>query len=66
MLDRVVQWAQVNRIDLRVNVDNLPAIALYKKFGFVEEGRMVGECFRAGQYVDVFAMARWFAGAART
>ena len=60
LLDWADQWAQVKRIELRVNVDNLPAIALYKKFGFVEEGRMVGECFRAGQYVDVYAMARWF------
>ncbi len=62
LLDWADQWAQVKRIELRINVDNLPAITLYKKFGFVEEGRLVGECFRAGQYVDVFAMARWFAG----
>ena len=60
LLNWADQWAQVKRIELRVNVDNLAAIALYKKFGFVEEGRMVGECFRAGLYVDVFAMARWF------
>ncbi len=60
LLDWADQWAQVKRIELRVNVDNLTAIALYKKFGFLEEGRMLGECFRAGEYVDVFAMARWF------
>ena len=60
LLEWADQWAQVKRIELRVNVDNLVAISLYKKFGFVEEGRMVGECFRAGAYVDVFAMARWF------
>lgn len=60
LLDWADQWAQVKRIELRVNVDNLRAIALYKKFGFVEEGRMLGECFRAGQYVDAYAMARWF------
>ena len=60
LLDWADQWAQVKRIELRVNVDNLGAIALYKKFGFVEEGRLLGECFRAGHYVDVFAMARWF------
>ena len=60
LLDWADQWAQVKRIELRVNVDNLTATSLYKKFGFVEEGRMVGECFRAGLYVDVYAMARWF------
>jgi L-phenylalanine/L-methionine N-acetyltransferase len=62
LLDWADQWAQVKRIELRVNVDNLSAIALYKKLGFLVEGRLVGECFRAGQYVDVFAMARWFGG----
>lgn len=60
LLDWADQWAQVKRIELRVNVDNFKAISLYRKFGFVEEGRMLGECFRAGVYVDVFAMARWF------
>jgi L-phenylalanine/L-methionine N-acetyltransferase len=58
LLDWADKWAQVKRIELRVNVDNARAIALYQKFGFVQEGRLVGECFRAGQYVDVFAMAR--------
>ncbi len=60
LLDWADQWAQVKRIELRVNVDNARAIALYRKFDFVQEGRLIGECFRAGQYVDVFAMARWF------
>jgi L-phenylalanine/L-methionine N-acetyltransferase len=59
LIDWADNWAQVRRIELRVNVDNFHAIALYQKCGFVEEGRLRGECFRAGKYVDVLAMARW-------
>lgn len=38
--------------------DNAAAIALYRKFGFREEGLMRGYAFRDGTYVDCLAMAR--------
>ena len=45
-------------MDLDVYVDNEPALRLYKKFGFVIEGRLVDYAFRDGEYVDVYIMAR--------
>ncbi|MFN0185919.1 MAG: GNAT family N-acetyltransferase [Aquabacterium sp.] len=51
-------WTQLLRIELTVFVDNDAAIALYRKFGFVVEGRHVAYALRDGQYVDVLAMAR--------
>lgn len=51
-------WAQILRIELTVFVDNAPAIALYRRFGFVLEGTLRGYAMRRGQYVDVHTMAR--------
>jgi putative acetyltransferase len=48
----------VLRIELTVYTDNAPAIALYRKFGFVVEGCHRGYALRDGRYVDAFAMAR--------
>lgn len=58
LIDYADHWAQVLRIELTVFVDNPRAIALYQAFGFRTEGRHVGYAMRAGQYVDVFSMAR--------
>ncbi len=52
------RWLNLTRLELSVYVDNVPAIALYKKFGFKEEGRLERYAFRDGEYVDAFAMAR--------
>ncbi|MFM0283849.1 GNAT family N-acetyltransferase [Paraburkholderia sediminicola] len=48
----------LRRIDLTVFSDNAPAIALYRKFGFVEEGRSRGFAMRDGILADVLHMAR--------
>jgi putative acetyltransferase len=37
-LDLADNWLNLTRVELRVYVDNAPAIALYKKFGFEIEG----------------------------
>ena len=52
------RWMGVLRIELTVYVDNAAAIALYRKFGFAEEGRHRGYALRDGRYVDALAMAR--------
>jgi putative acetyltransferase len=52
------RWAHLLRLELTVFVDNAPAIALYRRFGFREEGRHVAYALRDGAYVDVLAMAR--------
>jgi L-phenylalanine/L-methionine N-acetyltransferase len=48
----------LRRIELTVFIDNEPAIALYRKFGFVEEGRSRGFALRDGVLADVLHMAR--------
>ncbi len=37
------QSETIRKINLRMRVDNLPAIRLYEKFGFVQEGRLTRE-----------------------
>jgi putative acetyltransferase len=57
-VDLADNWLNLNRLDLEVYTDNEPAIRLYKKFGFTIEGTLARYAFRAGQYADVYAMAR--------
>lgn len=51
-------WLRLLRLELRVFTDNLAAIKLYRKFGFVVEGTHVGEALRDGRFVDGYSMAR--------
>ena len=51
-------WINYQRLELNVYTDNLAAMALYRKFGFVIEGTYRAYAFRDGQYVDSYAMAR--------
>ncbi|CAM4323799.1 GNAT family N-acetyltransferase [Vibrio agarivorans] len=51
-------WLQVKRIQIEVNSDNQAAIACYKKFGFEIEGEAKMSCFRDGEYVSTYYMAR--------
>lgn len=57
-VDLADQWLNLSRLELEVFVDNAPAIHLYQKYGFVVEGTAVDFAFRAGQYVNIFRMAR--------
>ena len=60
MLAYLIDWARhtgtIRKINLRVRVDNLPAIHLYEKYGFVQEGRLTREFYLHGQFVDVYLM----------
>ena len=57
-LDLADNWLNLTRLDLRVCVDNSPAIVLYKKFGFDIEGTHRRFAYRNGEYVDAHVMAR--------
>ncbi|MFN8475810.1 MAG: GNAT family N-acetyltransferase [Anaerolineae bacterium] len=57
-LDVADNWLNLQRLELEVYTDNEAAVRLYKKFGFKVEGTLVRYAFRAGEYVDVYAMAR--------
>ncbi len=51
-------WLGISRIELEVYTDNKPAIALYKKLLFVQEGTLKSNAMRDGVLVDSFMMAR--------
>jgi putative acetyltransferase len=57
-IDMADNWLNLLRLELTVFVDNEPAIHLFKKCGFEIEGTLRRHSFRAGQYVDVYSMAR--------
>jgi RimJ/RimL family protein N-acetyltransferase len=60
MLEYLIDWARqtgiIRKINLRVRVDNLSAIHLYEKYGFVQEGTLTREFYLHGQFVDVYLM----------
>lgn len=57
-IDLADNWLNLVRLELEVFADNEPALRLYSRFGFVEEGRFRAHAFRNGSYVDSIAMAR--------
>ncbi|MCX4165977.1 MULTISPECIES: GNAT family N-acetyltransferase [Paraburkholderia] len=48
----------LRRLELMVFADNAAAIALYRKFDFIEEGRSRGYAMQDGVLVDALHMAR--------
>ena len=59
LCDYADRWLGVLRIELTVYADNEVAQRLYRKFGFVVEGRFKGYALRDGAYADTIAMARF-------
>ena len=60
LLEQAVEWARrsrVSKLELHVFPYNEPALALYKGFGFVEEGYRRRHYRRGGEYVDAVLMA---------
>ncbi|HZF59229.1 MAG TPA: GNAT family N-acetyltransferase [Rubrobacter sp.] len=57
-LDLADNWLNLERIELRVYVDNAAGIALYENFGFEIEGTHRRLAFRNGEYVDAYSMGR--------
>lgn len=57
-LDLADNWLGLERVVLDVYPDNERAVNLYRKFGFVEEGRSPAAYRREGLYVDALHMAR--------
>jgi putative acetyltransferase len=56
---RWAEWAGVEKLTLTVYPHNQPAIHLYEKFGFVEEGRLIGHSKKSYGYEDEIVMGRW-------
>ena len=62
LLDEAVHWAReggVRKLELHVFPWNTAAIALYEKFGFVQEGYRKAHYRRGSDYVDAVLMALW-------
>lgn len=56
LLRHAFDTLNLNRVVLRVFETNLRAMQVYKKIGFVEEGRLRQDHYIEGQYVDVVIM----------
>jgi putative acetyltransferase len=61
-VDSADKWLNLLRLELEVYSDHEPAVRLYKRFGFAIEGTLARYAYRAGQYVDVYTMARFKQG----
>lgn len=63
LLDKLDEWArknQVKRLELTVEVANIPAINLYKKQGFSIEGIKKKTMLVDGEFVDEYMMAKLY------
>jgi len=58
LCDYADNWLGLLRLELDVYADNHKAQALYRRLGFVEEGRHRCDAMRDGVYVDSLSMAR--------
>ena len=73
LMSQAVRWARehrIERIELTVYPHNEAAVGLYRRFGFVEEGRMIRHAKKSYGYEDEILMAVWLgpepAGAGET
>lgn len=58
VVDLADNWLDLRRLELTVFTDNVAGIALYTRFGFVQEGTLRAFAYRDGSYVDALTMAR--------
>jgi ribosomal protein S18 acetylase RimI-like enzyme len=66
LMAEAFRWGRgvdVEKMMLAVYPHNDVAIALYRKFGFVEEGRLVGHSRKSTGYEDEVLMSAWIGGA---
>jgi diaminopimelate decarboxylase len=69
LMAEAVRWARsvgVEKLLLSVYPHNTAAIALYRKFGFVEEGRLLRQSRKAHGDEDEILMATWLGGSVGT
>lgn len=60
LMERIIKWAKeslsIEKIELKVRASNAVAIALYKKMGFLEEGRLKCHVKTEIGYIDDILM----------
>lgn len=62
LLSKAIEWAKemgVEKLALSVYPHNTAALALYRKFGFAEEGRLTGHSKKSVGYLDEIVMGLW-------
>jgi ribosomal protein S18 acetylase RimI-like enzyme len=62
LMSAALRWARaegIEKVSLEVYPSNVAAIALYRKFEFIEEGRLRGQSRKAYGYEDEVLMSRW-------
>ena len=62
LLAETIRWAKemgVEKLALSVYPHNDAARALYRKFGFTEEGRLTGHSKKSIGYLDEIVMGLW-------
>jgi diaminopimelate decarboxylase len=62
LMAEAIRWARavgVRKIVLSVYPGNAAAVALYRRFGFLEEGRLSRQSRKSYGYEDEILMARW-------
>lgn len=67
LLDALERWARArgaHRLDLTVDDTNAPALALYRKHGYVEEGRIREAAHDQGRWCSYIALAKLLGDAA--
>ena len=57
MLQHAFSDLNLRRVSLTVISNNERALYLYKKIGFVEEGRLRQAIYKSGKYIDLIQMA---------
>ena len=65
LMAEAIRWAReknVEKLALSVYPDNVAALALYRKFGFREEGRLSGHSKKEIGYRDEVVMGLWVSG----
>jgi len=56
MVDYAFNTLNLNRIQLHVNTENLPAVHIYEKVGFKIEGTLRQAMYHGGKYCDFYVM----------
>jgi RimJ/RimL family protein N-acetyltransferase len=65
LMSECIRWARtvgVEKLALSVYPDNERALALYRKFGFEQEGRLTGHSKKSIGYRDEIVMGLWLTG----
>jgi RimJ/RimL family protein N-acetyltransferase len=65
LMREAIVWARrfgIERVELTVYPHNEAAIALYRRFGFTQEGRLVRHAKKSYGYEDELLMAVWLGG----